>query len=115
MTTTALPKSMLDAADISAITQLILIERESRDLGRWNSMRACFHPDSVVRISWFTGNGPAFVDGSIDMAKRGMLAKHRLGPMLVRLNGDRAVISFNGIIDIPTKVNGVEAMLSNMP
>src|SRR5579863_2500123 len=62
-----LPKAVLDSADITFISQLILRERESRDLGRWDQMRDCFWPDSVVRISWFRGNGPDFVTGSIDM------------------------------------------------
>jgi len=107
-----LPRNIIESADITAITQLILLERESRDLGNWDTMRDCFHPDSIVRISWFNGSGPDFVDGSIDMAKRGMLAKHRLGPVLVSLNGDRAVARLTGIIDIPQTVNGVDMVLS---
>jgi hypothetical protein len=107
-----LPKSVLDSADITEITQLILRERESRDLGRWETMRDCFHPDSIVRISWFNGSGPEFVDGSIDMAKRGMLAKHRLAPVHVVLSGDRAIARLTAIIDIPRVIDGVELVLS---
>ena len=110
---TALPQAVLDAADVSTITQLILTERESRDLGRWDDMRACFYPDSRVRISWFTGNGHDFVEGSKDMARRQVLAKHRLGPVRVRLAGDRAVASLVGIIDIPGKAHGIDVMLSS--
>jgi hypothetical protein len=108
-----LAQSVLDAADVSAVTQLVLTERESRDLGRWDRMAGCFWPDSYVRISWFQGSGPDFVLGSIDMARRGMLAKHRLGPVLVRLNGARAVASLSAIIDIPTTIDDVEAQLSS--
>ena len=111
--TVALPQAVLDAADVSAITQLILTERESRDLGRWDDMHRCFLPESQVRISWFSGNGHDFVEGSRDMARRQVLAKHRLGPVRVRLCGDRAVASLVGIIDIPTRVRGVEALLSS--
>ena len=110
--TDAFPQNILDSADISAVTQLILRERESRDLGDWDAMRDCFHPDSQVRISWFNGSGAEFVDGSIDMARRGMLAKHRLAPIRVRLAGDRALASLSAIIDIPQSVNGVEMVLS---
>jgi hypothetical protein len=108
-----LPQAVLDAADVSAITQLVLTERASRDTGDWDRMHDCFHPDSRVRLSWFTGSGPDFVKGSIDMAKRGVLAKHRLGPVLVRLHGDRALATFSGIIDIPTTIAGVDALLSS--
>ena len=82
-----LPQAVRDAADTSAITQLILKERESRDLGRWEDMRDCFHADSQIRISWFRGNGADFVKGSIDMARRDVLAKRRLSPIRVVLAG----------------------------
>jgi hypothetical protein len=108
-----LPKHVVDAADIAAITQLILLERESRDFGRWSTMRDCFHADALIRISWITGNADEFVSGSIDMARRGVLATHRLGPVLVRLGKDRAIASLGGAIDIPVRVEGIEAQLSS--
>lgn len=108
-----LPQAVLDATDITTITQLVLRERESRDLGRWERMRDCFHPDSLVRISWFSGNGHAFVDGSIDMARRNVLATHRLGPIHVRLAGERAVASLSAIIDIPARIADVDLQLSS--
>ena len=110
--TNGISKTIRDSADITLITQLILRERTSRDLGDWEQMRDCFHPDSIVRISWFNGSGPDFVKGSIDMARRGMLAKHRLAPILVNLHGDRAVASLTGIIDIPMVIDGVDLVLS---
>lgn len=113
MNASPVPQHVLDAADITAITQLILLERECRDLGRWARMRECFHPDSLIRISWFTGNGEDFVTGSIEMARRGVLAKHRLGPVLVRLSGNRAVATLGATIDIPASLAGVEAQLSS--
>jgi len=109
-----LPQAVLDAADVSAITQLVLTERECRDLGRWDEMRDCFHPDSLVRLSWFTGTGPDFVAGSIDMARRKVLAKHRLGPVRVQLKGDRALVSLVGAIDIPATIGGVDLMLTSL-
>jgi hypothetical protein len=111
--TTPLPQAVLDAADVSAVSQLCLAERESRDLGRWERMRACFWPEARIRISWIDGSADAFVEGSIDMAKRGVLATHRLGPPAVRLNGDRATAMFIGAIDIPATIKGVEAYLSS--
>jgi hypothetical protein len=110
--TDSLQKDLIQAADITAITQLILRERESRDLWRWETMRECFWPDSLVRVSWFRGNGPDFVTGSIEMARRGIPAKHRLAPILVRLAGERAVASLHGIIDLPVTLKGVSATLS---
>jgi hypothetical protein len=96
---------------VSAITQLVLKERESRDLGRWDDMRACFHPDSQIRVSWFRGNGADFVNGSIDMARRNVLAKHRLSPIRVVLSGNRAVATMSAIIEIPSQLQGIEMNL----
>jgi hypothetical protein len=109
---TNLPKDVIESTDISAITQLVLRERESRDLGRWERMKDCFRPDSLVRVSWFRGNGADFVAGSINMARRGVPAKHRLAPILVNLSGNRAVASLTGIIDLPVRLNGVDGTLS---
>jgi hypothetical protein len=106
-----LPQAVRDAGDVSAITQLVLKERESRDLGRWDDMRACFHPDSQIRVSWFRGNGADFVNGSIDMARRNVLAKHRLSPIRVVLSGNRAVATMSAIIEIPSQLQGIEMNL----
>ena len=106
-----LPQTVLDAAAVSAITQLVLTERESRDLGRWESLGACYLPDSHVEISWISGTGAEFVAGSIEMARRGVRARHRLGPVRVRLNGDRALASLSAIIDIPGEIDGVDFCL----
>jgi hypothetical protein len=106
------PMSLEEAVDITAITQLVLRERESRDLCFWNRMADCFHEDAWVDISWFQGNGKDFVIASRGMYERGMKAKHRLGPVLVSLNGDRAVATLSGIIDIPENIKGVDMTLS---
>ena len=57
----SLPQAVLEAADVSAVSQLVLRERLSRDFGLWEQMRDCFYDDSVVRISWITASGPEFV------------------------------------------------------
>jgi hypothetical protein len=113
MSSGAIPQQLLDAADVTAITQLILRERESRDECRWGPMRECFHDDALIRISWITGNADEFVNGSRDMATRGVLAKHRLGPVLVRHRGNRAVATLGGVIDIPVKLDQSDAQLSS--
>ena len=73
-------QAVLDAADVTAVSQLIVRERLSRDLGLWEQMHDCYHEDSVVRLSWLNGSGPEFVRRSKDMAARNVKATHRLGP-----------------------------------
>ena len=105
--------AVIEAAHISAITQLVLAERECRDMGRWERMKACYHADGLVRISWFQGIAHDFVDASREMARRGVPAKHRLGPVAVRINGNRAVATMVIAIDIPSELDGVAVMLTN--
>jgi hypothetical protein len=99
-----------DAADVSAVTQLILTERETRDLHRWDEMGACYHPDSRVRVSWFNGSGADFVKGSIDMAGR-IVNRHRLSPIRVVLVGNRAVATLSAIVEIPVPLHDIEMVL----
>jgi hypothetical protein len=108
-----LPRDVQEAADVSAVSQLVLRERASRDLGLWEQMRDCFHDDSVVRISWFSGSGPEFVRRSIEMAERNVQASHRLGPIFVTLAGDRAIAQLALTVDIPFILNGIEVMMSS--
>jgi hypothetical protein len=109
----SLPPAVLEATDVSAVSQLVLRERLGRDLGLWKQMRDCFHDDSVVRLSWINASGPEFVRRSKEMAERNVKASHRLGPILVTLAGDRAIAQLAGIIDIPFTLKGIEVMMSN--
>ena len=38
-------QAVVDAADVSVVSQLILRERLSRDLGLWEQMNACYHDE----------------------------------------------------------------------
>ena len=82
-------------------------------MGRWERLASCYLPDSRVEISWISGSGAQFVAGSIEMARRGLKARHRLGPVLVRINDDSAVASLSGVIDLPGEIEGVEFCLSS--
>lgn len=108
-----LPQAVMTAADVSAVTQLVLRERSGRDLGLWEQMRECFHDDSRVRLSWIDASGPEFVRRSQEMAARNVQASHRLGPVMVTMAGARAIAQLSAIIDIPLALQGVEVLLSS--
>src|SRR5262249_17728404 len=111
----SLPQAVCDAADVSAVTQLVLRERLSRDLGLWEQMRDCFHDDSVVRISWINASGPEFVRRSKEMAERNVRASHRLGPILVTPAGDRANPPPTANNGIPLTPKSTQVLGSNHP
>ena len=53
-----------------------------RDLAEWDKLRALFHPDGTIEISWFEGLASDFVDGWV----AGAIERHgRIGRGL----GDR--------------------------
>ena len=95
-----------------AAIQVVLREREARDRLWWDDMRDCFTPDSTVALTWYQGSGPGFVDGSIAMAKGRLPTRHRISPPVVRLGGDRAVISLPIAIESYATIEGVECVLS---
>lgn len=97
--------------DASAVGQLVLRERQGRDRAWWDQMRACYLPDSVVRVSWFQGSGPDFVDESIAMVERGNLSMHRMTPPVVHVRGHRAIAETSASIEVRTDIDGVEADL----
>ena len=45
------------------------------------------------------------------MARRDVLAKHRLSPIRIVLSGNRAVATMSAIIEIPTRLQGIEMNL----
>lgn len=93
--------------------ELVLRERQGRDRGWWDRMRACYAPDSAVRLSWFRGSGEEFVARSREMAGRGDVARHRLGPPVVDADGDRAVAEVPAAIEVRTVLDGVEVDLTS--
>ena len=93
---------------VTEISQLLLGERQARDRGWWDRMRAAYAPDSTVRLSWFQGTGPDFVAASKQLAARGDTAVHRLSPPVIRQHGDRALVEMPGVIEGRTTVDGID-------
>jgi len=98
-------------SDTTEITQLVLRERQGRDRGWWDQMLACFHPDSVVTVSWFRGTAAEFVAGSKATFERGIRPTHRLSPPTVHLHGSRAVVELPAAIEVRDVFEGVDADL----
>ena len=98
-------------SDIDVITQLVLHERQGRDRGWWEQMGACFHPDSSVSLSWFSGSGPDFVARSRAMSESGLRPLHRLSPPVVHVSGQRGFVEVPASIEVRFPISGVEADL----
>ncbi|MFQ6148082.1 nuclear transport factor 2 family protein [Streptomyces seoulensis] len=99
--------------DIDVVTQTVLAERQGRDRGWWDRMRACYWPDSTVTLSWYRGDGPGFVAASRAMAGRGDASVHRLSPPVVQIVADRAFAEVPAAIEVRTDIDGVTADLAS--
>jgi hypothetical protein len=101
----------MSCQDIVLIQQLICLEREARDRGWWEEMRNAFSPAAIVKVSWYQGDAMGFIEESIQSAKGGIRSKHKLGPVIVRTNGSKALATVGATIEARTIINGTEADL----
>lgn len=93
------------------VTQVVLRERQARDRGWWEQLRASFRPAAPVFLSWIDGTGAQFVDGSKAMSESGLRPIHRLAPPVVRVVDDRAVVELGASIAVTVEIAGAEADL----
>lgn len=69
-----------------------------RDLGQWDQLRALFHPDGEIEVTWFEGKASDFIDGSIRMGASKLSTKHLIGTPVVTFNGNKAIVETNAVI-----------------
>ena len=75
------------------VADLILRERLARDCRDWDEMAACYHPASLVEVSWFKGTGAEFVQMTRGAARPSDVNVnfHLMTPPVVNVLGDRAI------------------------
>jgi hypothetical protein len=81
----------------------------SLDLGEWDSLRSCFHPDASITVSWYSGPLDGFIDRSqamIAIRKPEEHRKHWLGNMRSEISGTRAVLETDVLILIREFIDG---------
>ena len=81
--------------DIEAIREVRRAWAFARDLGEWDRLAACFHPDASITVSWYSGPATGFVERSRQMgsARRPEERnKHWLGNMRAEVRGERATL-----------------------
>lgn len=99
--------------DKLAVAELVQTERAARDQGQWERLAACYHPDSLVSISWIETSGPEFVEASRKAFAAGVRHLHQMAPTIVSLNGDRALAESGCAILLPGKVGDVAVTVTS--
>ena len=81
----------------------------SLDLGEWDTLQACFHPDATVTVSWYAGPIGGFIERSkaiVAARKPEEHRKHWLGNMRTDIAGTRAVLETDVMILIREYIDG---------
>jgi hypothetical protein len=71
------------------------------DLGEWDKLQSCFHPDASVTVSWYSGPASGFIERSKSMVggrKPEEHRKHWLGNMRTEIVGTRAVLETDVLV-----------------
>lgn len=98
--------SLEDVVDKANIRELIEFERYCRDYKLWPEMRACYHDDARIVVSWMSGTPDEFVAGSKRMNASKAPAKHKVFNTVVWKNGSRAVAECITAIQIRCPLDG---------
>ena len=69
-----------------------------RDLAEWDQLRALFHADRVIEITWFEGKASDFVDGSMRMGASDLRTKHLVAAPVVTFHGSKAIAETNAMV-----------------
>jgi hypothetical protein len=77
--------------DRAAVADLVVRERGARDNGMWAEMAACYHPNSIIEVSWFKGDGATFVEQTKKNLSAGRLSLHHMSPAIVTIRHSHAL------------------------
>jgi hypothetical protein len=80
-----------------------------RDLGEWESLKTCFHPDATVSISWYSGSAEGFIEQSKKMVagrRPEEHSKHWFGNFRVEVRGARGVLESDAMISARDYLDG---------
>lgn len=69
-----------------------------RDLAEWDQLRALFHADAVIEITWFEGKASDFVEGSMRMSASDIRTKHLIAAPVVAFHDDKAIAETNAMV-----------------
>jgi hypothetical protein len=96
-------------AEERAVCRVLQVWAYSRDQGDWDALRACFHDDATITVSWYSGPASGFVDRSMAMGKERRpeeRSKHLLGNMRATVGGNRAVLEADTVITVREFIDG---------
>ena len=78
-----------------------------RDAGNWDRFRSVWHPEGMMRATWFQGHFEDFIKASIDGWNQGVRILHFLGGSAIDVAGNRAIAQTKMTISQRAGIEGV--------
>jgi SnoaL-like domain len=104
-----IPAELAQALDELQVCNVRRVWAFSLDLGEWETLRSCFHPNAEVTVSWYAGSIAGFIERSKPIVQTRRPEEHRkhwLGNMRVNVQGTRAVLETDVLIMIREFIDG---------
>ena len=90
-----------------AIRELVENSLIWRDARMWDRLRTTWHPDGVMRATWFQGTIDEFIEANKIAFKRGFRTLHFIGGSSVDVKGTRAISQAKTTVTQRGSVEGV--------
>ena len=102
-----------DAADSSAVADVILRERLARETHNATDEAACFHPDAIVEVSWFKGSATKFIEAGQNNPDTKTVHFDSMSPGVVWLKNDRAISDTACAVHTFSLLDGIEVSVTS--
>jgi hypothetical protein len=102
-------RTVEEQLDQVAVADVIQRERLARDDGMWPEMASCYHPESMIDVSWFQGDGAAFVEATRRQARSGSVNFDVMSPAIVTVRNGRATAETPCTLRAFQQIDGVDS------
>ena len=102
-----------DTADRVAVADVIMRERLARETHNWADEATCFHPVSIVEVSWFKGTGAEFIEAGRKNPDTEGVHSDSMSPGVVWVNNDRAIADTACAVHTFSQLGGIDVSITS--
>jgi hypothetical protein len=105
------PGGMLnEGSERIAITDVIMLERWSRETHNADVAASCFHPDAWIEVSWFKGTALEFIESGKQKPPRDTVNFDSMSPPVIWVKNGRAIAETSCAVHTVLKLDGVDVI-----
>ena len=83
-------------------------ERLARETHNWADEAACFHPASIVEVSWFKGTGAKFIEAGRKNSDTEGVHSDSMSPGVIWIRNGRAIVDTACAVHTFSQLEGVD-------